>query len=586
MDDTNGILRLSVDFFGSNPSFGSSFVNKSSLQDVLLNSVLAFTYIDTSDISDKSQVSVFHVLSTLPHAYQNESTTAFRRTYIQWDILQDDLELIKQNMGHYQYAFVFACPYSADFSSLLDLSAISSSRFTFGDGLLTIDYNGSTSFYGVNLSRTGVYPGGYVWTQYAHSDLVPYIGEVVDTSLDSSPFVVPASGTVPSLPISALPYRAYESIYNAFYRDIRNNPYDPNGNGQYEYNRYIPTQDGGADTNTYELHRRNWEQDFLTTAVQSPQQGVAPLVGVTGDGTFRFQDDDGKVYTAKATVTEDGNTVTGFSLESSDMPTGNLRLLMDLASSGISINDFRNVNALQRWLETNMRKGLRYRDQIQAHYGVTVRYDELDMPEFIGGTSVPIMVNQVTQTTPTDGSPLGMYGGQATCMGSGRSVTKYFDEHGYIMAIFSVTPVPNYSQLLPKMFIKTNPLDYYFPEFGHIGYQPIFYNEVCPLQAFNAGGSEELKKVFGYQRAWYEYLQSTDEVHGDFRLSLRDFLINRVFSSAPELSEEFLLVDPAQVNDVFAVTNEDAGDKILGQIYFKIQAKRPIPMLGIPRIDG
>ena len=469
---------------------------------------------------------------------------------------------------------------------------------TFASLVYTPDFifrqNGSLTYLSQNSSNSqrdgylSASSGSYNGVTYSFGTSVRSydVTGITEVSVSSSPFVSKSSDSLASVPLSVLPFRAYESIYNAFYRDIRNNPYDPNGDGNYEYNKYIPTMEGGADTTTYELHRRNWEQDFLTTAVQSPQQGTAPLVGVTGDGTFRFQDESGQTFTAKAIVSDDGNEITGFTLEDSKMPVGNVQFLMDVASAGFTINDFRSVNSFQRWLETNMRKGLRYRDQIMAHYGVSVRYDELDMPEFIGGMSVPVTVNQVTQTTPTDGSPLGMYAGQASAIGKGRSITKYFDEHGFIMAIFSVTPVPNYSQLLPKYFLKNDALDYFFPEFGHIGYQPIFYNEVCPLQGYNAGGAAELQKVFGYQRAWYEYLASTDEVHGEFRTTLRNYLINRVFSQAPELSEEFLLVDPDQVNDVFAVTTEDTGDKILGQIYFKISAKRPIPLFGIPKIDG
>jgi hypothetical protein len=41
------------------------------------------------------------------------------------------------------------------------------------------------------------------------------------------------------------------------------------------------------------------------------------------------------------------------------------------------------------------------------------------------------------------------------------------------------------------------------------------------------------------------------------RTSLRNFLINRVFDVAPELSESFLLVDPSQTNEIFTVTAEN-----------------------------
>ena len=74
-------------------------------------------------------------------------------------------------------------------------------------------------------------------------------------------------------------FRAYESVYNAYYRDIRNNPFVVNGRPV--YNKWLPNMKGGADTVLYELHQCNWERDFLTTAVPNPQQGAnAPLVGL------------------------------------------------------------------------------------------------------------------------------------------------------------------------------------------------------------------------------------------------------------------------------------------------------------------
>ena len=390
------------------------------------------------------------------------------------------------------------------------------------------------------------------------------------------------------LKISAEPFRAYEAIYNAFYRDVRNNPFILNG--KIEYNKYIPTDEGGADTTPYKLHFRNWEKDFLTTAVQSPQQGVAPLVGITNyvnnlSSDVTFTSEDGTSYKARLETTDDGQMIKSVKVDSSDIPSENLRALVDYAQSGISINDFRNVNAFQIWLETNMRHGQRFKDLIKGHYNVDVRYDELQMPEFLGGVSEDVRVNMVTQTSSdTEDSPLGSYAGQATCVGTSRStITRYCDEPGYIMCILSVTPVPNYSQLLPKHFVKRDVLDIFTPEFGHIGFQPVRYNEVCPVQAFN-DNPDTLNDTFGYQRAWYDYLARVDEVHGLFRTELRNYLITRVFDVKPQLSESFLLVDPAVTNQVFANTTEN-DDKILGQIYFDVKVKRPIPLYGIPRLE-
>lgn len=387
--------------------------------------------------------------------------------------------------------------------------------------------------------------------------------------------------------VNALPFRHYDAIYNTFYRDARNNPLMLNGKP--EYNKVYVNTAGSADTTPYTLRRRNWESDFLTTAVQSPQQGAAPLVGITSTGKMTFQDEAGKQYQAQAEFADDGETITGFKVLSDDMPQANMRSLIDMSTTGISIADLRQVNSLQRWLEANMRKGLRYRDQMKAHFGIDIAYKELNMPEFIGGCSEDVRVNMVTQTTPTGdpedpkSRPLGSYAGQASCVGtSNHDVDQYCDEYGYIIGIFSVTPVPNYSQLLPKHFIKRNIMDYFYPEFGNLGFVPIKYDEVCPIQAKNAG--DDLNGTFGYQRAWYEYLASVDEVHGEFRKTLRDYLMNRTFDTKPELGEDFLLVDPAQLNEVFAVTTA-SDDKILGQIYFDCKVKRPIPLYGIPRLE-
>lgn len=384
------------------------------------------------------------------------------------------------------------------------------------------------------------------------------------------------------LRLNAFPFRAYEAIYNSFYRDERNNPRIVNG--QPEYNKYITTDEGGADTTHYKLFQRNWEPDYLTTAVQSPQQGVAPLVGitsVTAAGTIEITDGNGVTYTAQTKLAEDGDTIQGINVLSENSPTAVNRALVDLASTGISISDLRNVNALQRWLEINMRRGLRYRDQVKSHYGVDIEFKELQMPEFIGGVNEDVIVNRISQTVETEENPLGSLAGQAGVLGTSKhKISHYCDEKGFIIGIFSIAPVPNYSQNLPKHMIKTSQLDYFTPEFAHIGMQPIFNSEVTPLQANLEG---KLNDVFGYQRPWYDYLASTDEVHGQFRDTMRRYLINRVYDGTPELGSEFLTIDSDTINDVFAVTEDT--DKIYGQIWFDVTAKRPIASNVTPRIE-
>ena len=394
------------------------------------------------------------------------------------------------------------------------------------------------------------------------------------------PFYAPVD--VPTIPLSALPFRAYEAYYNAFGRDIRNNPFIVDGKP--EYNKYVPSVKGGRDSYKYQLHYANWEPDAYTTALQSPQAGIAPLVGITSLGDATFRDAAGTEYHAQLETAEDGDTVTGFQVKSSNAPADVVRNLIGMATSGISISDFRNVNSLQRFLEIRVRQSPRYKNLVKGLFDVNLDYDELMMPEFLGGISDTIPVYKVTQTTPTEGNPLGSFAGQGSLQSGMRHVIrKYCPEDGYILGVMSVVPAANYSQLLPPHFTRMNLLDWHFPQFNNISYQPMLYKHLCPYQAY-AVNPASVNNVFGYQRAYWDLIASFDEVHGEFRGSMRNFLINRVFDKAPELSKDFLLVNPDHVNDVFAMTAEN-GDKILGSVAFDITKKTTIPRNSIPHIE-
>lgn len=388
-------------------------------------------------------------------------------------------------------------------------------------------------------------------------------------------------------PIDALPYRAYESIYNSFYRNQQNEPFIVNG--QPEYNKWIPNDDDGADTYNYGLHYRCYEPDFLTTALPSPQQGIAPLVGVSSNGTFTFQDEQGQTYNLTPQIGADGETLTGISYYDSGMPAGTLQTMMHYISQGISINDFRNVNSFQRWLEKNIRKGYRYKDMIEGRFGTNLQYRELDMPEFIGGLSDVVSINSVVNTSEgLDMSSLGSIAGLGSLFSNGgHSINVHCDETGFIMAILSISPVPAYDMLLPKYFTYKTPLDYYSPEFAKIGMQPIPYSEVSPILRYKeslVNPSLSLSDTFGYQRAWYDLVASVDEVHGDFRrTSLRDYVLYRRFLNSPVLGSQFLDIHQGDLNNVFADTDDD--DKIVGAIDFQITKKSIVPRYIVPALE-
>lgn len=410
------------------------------------------------------------------------------------------------------------------------------------------------------------------------------------------------------LKLKAYRARAYEAIYNAYLRDNRNNPFYVEGKVQ--YNKWLPNYKGGADSTPYEFHRANWEKDFLTTAVPSPQQGIAPLVGLTSymsevpsrDGknlqlNMALVDEQGKKYKVNFETSQDYmnsqyNVQIGEILpDNTSVQPVNFQSLVDMANFGISIPDLRIVNSYQKFLELNMRKGYSYKDIVEGRFDVQIKYDDLLMPEFIGGYTRDVTMNRVVQSIDSNfmtdmgsyAGSLGSLAGDAFLSTNGEvpTISCFCDEESIIMGIMSVVPVPAYSQLLPKDYLYSDLLDHFQPEFNNLGFQPIKYAEICPLQCKSLG--VDPNDTFGYQRPWYEYVSKVDTVHGLMRTQLRNFIMNRNFSSVPKLTESFLLVDDEQLNDVFAVT--ETTDKIIGQCYFDCQVELPVSRVAIPRLD-
>ena len=475
-------------------------------------------------------------------------------------------------------------------------------QFAVSDGVAIKPVRGNTSssawsFSLSNYSEASLYNYTVQWNSSSARDV----------TLDTSPYYNSnSSNKNKQLKLSAYAARAYEGIYNSVYRDNRNNPYYINGVVQ--YNQWIPSYEGGADSYPYELRYANWEKDFLTTAVQSPQQGNAPLVGITtyeqstmvadesGNATpvkqtkVAMVDEDGKRYSLE--FESDSDELKGVKYVELDNGTTvrSARSLFDLVTSGISITDLRNVNAYQKFLELNMRKGYSYKEIIEGRFDVKVRYADLLLPEFFGGFSRDINMNAITQTVDKDDAGSGSYkdalGSQAGVGyfrgGTDANIECFCDEESIIMGLLVITPLPVYTQLLPKHFLYRGLLDHFNPEFNNISFQPITYREVCPIQAYNEN-PDTLTQTFGYQRPWYEYCQRYDQAHGLFRTDLSNFLMHRVFDQKPELAQSFLIVDPEQVTDVFSVT--ETTDKVYGQILLDCTVKLPIARVAIPRLD-
>ena len=393
------------------------------------------------------------------------------------------------------------------------------------------------------------------------------------------------NGADPLLRINALPFRAYEQTYNAYFRNERVEPFMKDG--VVEYNDFGTTYADGPDTTPYELKHRNWELDMLTSCLLTPQQGAAPIVGVDSR-RITFSDGENNYNFLYQTNNDGTLSAEGSRFEEEDVPGSVRSRAVDLVANGFTIESLRSANAMQLWVEKNIRRGLRYRDQLKAHTGIDLDYDELELPEFLGGFSKYVDVNSVTSNAGTSDAVLGDIAGKLSCFKqANHKISHFFREDGVVLGLICIVPQPVYSQMLPKFYLRTDAMDYYNAEFSHLGMQPVPYKEVAPVQMMseiNSGGTRTMDSTFGYNRPNYDMVSMSDEVHGLMRTTDKDFVLMRVFDGVPELGASFLHVDGKQLNDVFTITDDD-GHIARGQVAFKIYMKRPVPSVGEPRLQ-
>lgn len=417
-----------------------------------------------------------------------------------------------------------------------------------------------------------VYSFDYVWYRAK-----------VDFSVESlnNPFCKQGSAS-PKLPINALPFRAYEMIYNYHFRNRQVDPFMVNGKAT--YNKFLTNMLDGADSTTpVDFKQCLFEYDQFTTALPNPQAGVAPLVGVSvNDNTavLKLAASDGTTEDVVLRISSDGYSVEALPqsryAEIADK-TG-IHRLDQLINAGISINDLRNVDAFHRMLERYQRTDFQYEHVVEEFFGATPPTGE-NYPVYVGGYTRDVSVGKIENVSSSDEEPLGKFAGVGSVSSGGVPTIKCgSSERAYLMGLMWFTVTPTYMQALPKHFLKRELLDYFTPALANIGPQPIYKNEIAPLQL----DVDKIDEILGYQTPWYEYKSRFDTAHGEFRGSLHNYLIQRIFATAPDLSPELVNMRSEDLTNIFA--NLGDTDKLFGAIRFDMQCTSPVPRHSVPKI--
>ena len=228
-----------------------------------------------------------------------------------------------------------------------------------------------------------------------------------------------------------------------------------------------------------------------------------------------------------------------------------------------------------------MRAGRRYKETLQAFFGVDSGDARINRPEYITGVRSPVVVSEVLNTTGATGAnPQGAMAGHGVAVNVGDVNSEYFcKEHGWIIGIMSVLPLPAYQDGIHRsLHRRGDKFDYYWPQFANIGEQEVYLSE---LRA--ATGTPNT--VFGYVPRYSEYKYMPNRVAGNFRTSLDFWHAGRKFANDPALNQTFIEMDSTGIDSrIFAVKPSGSTHSVYAPVLNKIQAIRPMPKFGTPTI--
>lgn len=385
--------------------------------------------------------------------------------------------------------------------------------------------------------------------------------------------------------VNNLAPRAYNLIWNEWFRDqnMQNSVTVDTGNGPDTYSNYVPL-------------KRGKRFDYFTACLTAPQKGSAvslPLgtkawvkgIGkrtqVYAGGDISPYESDGTtpLYDHNTVIAGSGTTDQQYYVQGTADTGGIPQIYADLTNAtAATINDLRYAIQVQSLLEKDARSGTRYAEIVRSHFGV-VHPDMSWRPEYLGGSSTPIKINPVVQTSATGAT--GTAQGNLAAFGvvgtHGNGFVKSFTEHCIVLGLVSVRAELTYQQGLERKWTDQTRYDLYWPALAHLGEQAVYTKEI-----YCTGASANDDTVFGYQERYAHLRYKPSRITGILRSTAASTLdvwhLAQKFTSAPTLGDTFIKETPP-LSRVVAVNTEP---QLIFDSWIDFKAARPMPVYGIP----
>ena len=387
---------------------------------------------------------------------------------------------------------------------------------------------------------------------------------------------------------SMLPLRAYNKVYNDWYRP----------------QNQVPDE---VDLDDKTMKRTTWELDYFTSALPFTQRGpqvfmpLGTVAPIRGDGTpIPFTNvgyDTVAPFNVGRSGGEEGSIV---STPGSSQYVGSLcfpkdrdiNAYADLSKvSGISINDWRNYLQVQSWMELNALGGVRYPELVLAHFGVVTPDSRVERAEYLGSMKVPVVVSEVLQTSQsTEQSPQANMAGHGIGANRRHLFKRSFTEHGWLIGILTFVPKSGYQQGIPVEYQRQSALDFPWPLFTRLGMRDIPIKTLYTGAYLDSSGNlttpengtwtpvDKPDETFAYNTIYDELRFKSNTVHGKFRTDLSFWHLNRLFNTKPVFNKNFVECTPNTDRIKEVTTESDA----FVQIVHRLKCYRELPKAPTP----